>query len=226
MPRHRLGETLAELLAARAGVVHQPLALDDVQVDQAGGRARRMPGVREHVLERAVGAAQERVGHPPRRDRAAVREVARRDPLREAHDVRGDAEVVGAEPGAEPPEAGDDLVEDQEHAVAVADLPHTRPVAGARHDAAQRLRDRLADEGAHRLGAVEQDRPPPAPGRRAPRTPPGCGRRTRSGTGSAGRCAPRARASAGSRCAGTPGGRPATACRRSRRGTSRGARSP
>ena len=52
----------------------------------------------------------------------AHRDDAVGDALGGGHDVGRDAEIVGGERRAEAAEAGDDLVEDQQDAVLVADL--------------------------------------------------------------------------------------------------------
>lgn len=50
-----------------------------------------------------------------------------------------------------------DFVGDQQHAVAVADFAHERPVVRGRHDHAARTLNRLGDERGDRVGALEQD---------------------------------------------------------------------
>ena len=68
------------------------------------------------------------------RDHRAERHVARVDPLRDAEDVGHDVPVLAREPLAGAAEAGHHLVEDQQDAVAVADLAHALEVAVGRHD--------------------------------------------------------------------------------------------
>ena len=58
-------------------------------------------------------------------------------------------------PGA--PEAGDDLVEDQDDVVPVAQVPQRRQVALRRDHHARRHQDRLGDQRRDRLGALELD---------------------------------------------------------------------
>ena len=65
-------------------------------------------------------------------EHAAERRVAGRHALGEGDHVGLVAEPVGAEPGAEAAERADHLVGHEQHAVAVADLPHPLEVAGRR----------------------------------------------------------------------------------------------
>ena len=59
---------------------------------------------------------------------------------------------------AEPAPRADDLVGDQQHVVAVADLAHALEVAVGRHEAAAGVLDRLEDHRGDGLGALELDR--------------------------------------------------------------------
>ena len=65
-------------------------------------------------------------------------------------------------PGAS--EAGDDLVDDEENAVPVADLPDDRPVFPRRGADAEGLLDRLADEGHDLARVLELDESLDVPG--------------------------------------------------------------
>ena len=77
--------------------------------------------------------------------------------LRHRQDVGDDAEPVGAERRAEPAEAGDDLVEDQQDAVPVADLAQPLQIAERRHQHAGRSGHRLDDHGGDGVRAVQRD---------------------------------------------------------------------
>ncbi len=81
------------------------------------------------------------------------------DALGRRHQVRRHAEEVGGERRAEAAEAGDDLVEDQENAVLVADLAQALEIALRRRQHCGRARHRLDDDGGDRLGAVQSDQP-------------------------------------------------------------------
>ena len=96
-----------------------------------------MAGVREAAGEEAVANA---VDDLAARDHGAERDVARVDPLGDGDDVGHDVPVLAGEPPAGAPEAGHHLVEDQQDAVAVADLPHRLQVAVGRWDDAVRAR--------------------------------------------------------------------------------------
>ncbi len=113
-----------------------------------------MPGVGQAA---GVGAVREVVGDARSDGDAAERHVAGVDALGEGQQVRDDALVRGDEPAAGPPEAGHHLVEDEDDAVPVAQLPHTGEVAGrGQHDAGG-AGDRLEQDGRDGLRALELD---------------------------------------------------------------------
>ena len=114
--------------------------------DRDVGEGRRCPAAMAaegvHVPEHWHGLDDTLAG-----DCRAHREVAGGHRLGHRHDVGFDAEVLAREPGAGTSEAGDHLVDDQQHVVAVADLAHPREVACRRNLHAMRLHDGLGDEG-------------------------------------------------------------------------------
>ena len=114
----QLGRTLGQALAA-----------PDVDDGDAGRRGDRVAAEREDVLERDVPVGERGVHMGPDRDRGE-RRVAAAQALAHHEDVRHDAVVLDAEVAAGAPEAGDDLVDDQQHAVAVADLADAAEVVG------------------------------------------------------------------------------------------------
>src|SRR5215204_6142146 len=67
------------------------------------------------------------------------------------------AEALAAEHGAQPPEGADHLVRHEQHAVAVADLPHPGEVAVGRREAAAGVLHRLEVHGGDRLRPLTQD---------------------------------------------------------------------
>jgi hypothetical protein len=89
---------------------------------------------------------------------AAEGDVAAGDPLGELDDVRLPPPVLQPEPAPGASEAGDHVVADEEHVVAVADLPDPAEVALRRddHPSAPSLH-RLGDEGGHGLRALSED---------------------------------------------------------------------
>ena len=70
-----------------------------------------------------------------------------------------DAPVVEPEHAPGAAEAGDHLVDDQQHAVARADVAQRREVAVVRHLDRLPERDRLGDDGGDGVGPLAQDRP-------------------------------------------------------------------
>src|SRR6185312_8194038 len=86
---------------------------------------------------------EQRRGHVVREEDAAERRLAGRDALGERDDVGVETEPLGAEPGAQPAEAGDDLVAPEQDSVPVAQLPQPLRIARRRGEAAARVLHRL-----------------------------------------------------------------------------------
>ena len=80
-------------------------------------------------------------------------------PLARRHDVGHDVEIVGAERRAEPAEAGDHLVEDQQDAVLLGDLAQLLEIALGRDQHARRAGHRLDDHRRDGRGIVQRDDP-------------------------------------------------------------------
>ena len=125
------------------------------RVVERGPARDGMPRVGADVRQRRVG---ERRGDLARDDRGPERRVAARDALRDRQDVGRRAPVVEAEHAARPAEPGDHLVDDQEDAVAGADVAQRREVAVVGHLDRLPERDRLGDHGGHGVGPLAQDR--------------------------------------------------------------------
>ena len=89
---------------------------------------------------------------------APIGAVGRREPLRARDDVRPDVVALGAEPVAEPAEAGDHLVGGEEDVVLVADRANALPVAGGRREAAAGVLYGLHVDEADGLRAEREDR--------------------------------------------------------------------
>ena len=79
------------------------------------------------------------------------------DALGEGDHVGHDAVALGGEGVAEAAEAGDDLVEDQQDAVLVADRAQPLQIALGRRQHAGRARHRLDDHGGDGRGVVQRD---------------------------------------------------------------------
>ena len=110
-----------------------------------GGRVHEF-FVHRRVLDRRVDLL--------RHQHAAEGQIAGGDALGEGHEVGFHPPMTEGEPFAGAPEAGDDLVGDQQNAVAVADLPQTGEVSGGRDDDAAGTHDGFADDGGDGIGTV------------------------------------------------------------------------
>ena len=108
-------------------------------------------------LDHVRRAAHEGVVDALAHDHAAHRHRGRRDALGEGDHVRRHAVALGREGVTEPPEAGDDLVEDQENAVLVADGAQPLQIALGRGEHAGRAGHRLDDDGGDGRGVVQRD---------------------------------------------------------------------
>ena len=86
--------------------------------------------------------------------------VAAADALAHGQQVGHDVPVVDREGPAGAPEARDHLIDDEQHAVSVADLAHQREVVVRGHErAADRRHDGLRDERGHAARPDVQDLP-------------------------------------------------------------------
>ena len=144
-----------------AHVLQQRLPLEDRDVLDGRGTGHGMAGIRVSVREqnillpRSGDLFQQPIGDQAR----AEREVAGGQPLGAGQQVRLNAEhLLGREPVAETPEAGDHLIGDVEDVVGAADLQTAPVVSGWGNDDAARRQDRLCDKGAHIVGAELGDR--------------------------------------------------------------------
>ena len=139
------------------GPLRQVFPVVYIEDGEAGGHRYRVPTVREDVLEggrRVHECLANVVANRHRRERG----IAAADALAQDHEVGHDAVVLDAEVAAGPTEARDDLVDDQQHAVAIADLADLREVFGLRLDgSAHRRHDGLGDERRDTLRADPQD---------------------------------------------------------------------
>src|ERR671935_781575 len=90
------------------------------------------------------------------RDRRRERDAAA-ERLRDGYEVGDDAVVLEAEHRPEPAEPGLRLVEHEEHAALVAQLPQTAEVAVGRNDDPAGREHRLGDHGAERADRLLLD---------------------------------------------------------------------
>src|SRR5664280_375927 len=101
---------------------------------------------------------EERFGHSWRHEDRAHRDVTRRETLCGGHDVGLQVESGRGEPGAaDPTEAGDDLVSDEQYVVLPADPSYLVQVAIRRRVDAAGGDHRLTEEGGNGVGAVRLD---------------------------------------------------------------------
>ena len=154
-------DRIRPVVGERGGAGQKTLVLIGVERAErgrAGDRVRRI-GIAVEELDDVLRPRHEDVVDLLLGEDGAHRDHARGDALGDGHHVRRHAEIVGPEIRAEPAEAGDDLVEDQEHAVFVADRPQALEVALGRDQDAGRAGYRLDDDGGDGRGIVEQDHP-------------------------------------------------------------------
>ncbi len=156
LQRHR---RIGPLVFQRGGALEQLLVAIDIERRDAGraGERMRRVGVAVEQLDDVLGAAHEGVVDALAHDDARHRHGAGGDALGERDHVRDDAVALGRERGAQTAEAGDDLVEDQQDAVLVADLAQALEVALRRRQHAGRARHRLDDDGRDGGGVVQRD---------------------------------------------------------------------
>src|SRR5215469_8632809 len=115
----------------RSGIPHpreEPIALDD-GLHGDSRRARCGVSAESVAGERAAIGGLEHGCDPVRKDGRTEGQVAPREALRDCHDVGHDTILLERTPGAGAPCATHDLIRDEEHAVAGADLAHPLYVA-------------------------------------------------------------------------------------------------
>ncbi len=108
-------------------------------------------------LDEMLGAVHEGLVDFLLHEHRAHRDGAVGDALGGQHDIRHDAEIIEGERRAETAEAGDDLVEDEQDAVLVADRAQPLEIALGRHQHAGGAGDRLDDDGGDGRGIMQGD---------------------------------------------------------------------
>ncbi len=103
----------------------------------------------------AAGVFLENLGHGFAQEAGADGEIAGGDAFGGGHHVGLDAPVTRAGPIAGAAKAGNDLIRDQEDAVAIADIAHQAHEGGIRHDDAARPLDRFHNEGGDGVGTLK-----------------------------------------------------------------------
>jgi len=137
-------------LAHRGRVLDHLLLTHRLDRGDAGGATQWVPGRGQAAGELVV---LQPVGETFRHDDGAERQVTRRDALGHGHDVGDDVPVLAGEPASGAPEAGHDLVEDEQDVVAVADLADRSEVSVRRHEHAVRACHCLEDHRSDCVGA-------------------------------------------------------------------------
>jgi len=124
---HRVGKHRLE----RAGPVEQALVAIKVERGVGGGDAERMAGIGEAVgkLGYMIGALHEGIMDLSAHQHATKGRGAVGHALGEADHVGHDLVALGGKRVAEPAEAGDDLIEDQQDAVGAGDLAQALKIA-------------------------------------------------------------------------------------------------
>ena len=153
---HRVLEVGREL--ARA--LEELLFLERVEARERRGARERMArvGVAVEELDRILRrGVHDRVVDALAHDDRAHRHRAVGEPFREAHHVRDDAEEARRERRAEPAEARDHFVEDEQDAVLVADRAQPLEIAFRRNQHAGRSRHRLDDDRGDVRRVVQRD---------------------------------------------------------------------
>ena len=143
-----------EELDLRRELLDRALVLERLKRRDPGRAGERVTGVGVAVEEAPVVlvAAEETLVQSLGGERRGEREVAAGDPFADAHQVRDDVLVLAGEHPAGPPEAGGDLVADEQHAVLVAQFADSAQVAVRLHEhAGGALHERLDDHRGDRL---------------------------------------------------------------------------
>ncbi len=141
--------------------LERALPLEHGERRQRSGAGEWVARVRVTVEERPqlLVVAQERLVDALGRERRGERHVAAGQPLRDAHEVRRDVLLLAGEHRAGTPEAGRDLVADEQHVVLVAQRAHVAQVAvRVREDARRALHERLDDDRRDATGVLAQQR--------------------------------------------------------------------
>ena len=140
------------VLAEHAAALHQPFVLDDAQRFEADRGGERIA-----AEGRAVRARREHVHQLRRPTKADTGSTPPPNALPRMRPSGNDAFVLEGEPGAGAAEPRLHLVEDQEHAVGIAQRPDAREIALRRNDDAGLALDRLDQHG----GGLGRDRARP-----------------------------------------------------------------
>ena len=151
------GQRLVQQIAHGAHIGQQVVLGDLVLHRQRRRAGRGVAGIGVAMLKEA-GAVTDGIENPARDHGGPDRLVTRAQPLGDGLDIGRDAFLLNGMEGAGSAHAAHHLVEDQQHAVLVADLADAAEIAlGRRHRAQGRADHRLGDEGHDRVLAQFED---------------------------------------------------------------------
>ena len=141
----------------RAG--EKALIAIDVERRDTGGAGDGVAGIGIAVeqLDLVFRPMHQRIVHLAAGEDRAHRDRAVGQPLGGGDDIWGNAKIVGGEGGAHAAETGDDLIEDQEDTVLVADGAQALQITLWRHQHAGRPGDRFDDAGGDGFRAMQGD---------------------------------------------------------------------
>ena len=139
----------------RAAALEQALVAVKIERGDARRRRERMAGIGVAMenIDGVVRVGLKRLVDLLLDQHAAHRHRAIGDALGEGDHVGDDAVTLGGKAIAEPPEAGDDLIEDEQNAVAVADFAQAREIRLGRCEDPARSRHGLDDHRGDGLAA-------------------------------------------------------------------------
>src|SRR5919197_2135571 len=144
VPVAQLAEPLPEIRPYIGGVLDDTLLAEGLDRGHRGRARERMARIRKPAREELVANPLTQLRADDHRSEG---DVARVDALGDGDDVGDDVPVLTGEPATGPPEAGHDLVENEQDAVPVADLADRLQVAVRRRDDPVRPGDRLEEHG-------------------------------------------------------------------------------
>ena len=147
-----LGQSRGKFSSARPHRVQQALVANGLLHCERGGTSSGVPDISVPVLESA-GASLDGLTDCPTRQHGPNRLISAAQPLGDDHNVRSDVLLGTRVQRSRASHATHDLVQDQQHAVTVANLADAFEVPANRRNGPQRRADhRLGDKRGYRVG--------------------------------------------------------------------------
>ncbi len=139
-------QAVQKIIPHFAGILHQIFFLDDLDIFQSGGAGHRMISIGMQMekifnrLHNLIGTADRRKGN-----------ISAGEPFRHRQQVRLNLKMLDTEhfPGAA--KTANNLVDNEQDTVFVANLPHNRPIFPGRRLGPEPLHDRFADKGGNQF---------------------------------------------------------------------------